>query len=335
MKSVIATAIILITLFSCNKNRIAESEESKIKVENGILVFDNYETFSATLKTLNGLNDIEKSKWEKEKGFVSFRTIFGEVNEKLQSVSAKEEFDRLVVKAKDIFVVENDELIPCVNNFFSPIVNQEGIVRINKDYYRFFKDFETVVLNGSVEEVKNASETRIENSDAGIYSRKINREITSGNPNRFTCTPGVLSECMSSNGSNRRGYHKLEFSYYFGIERDPVTLLPIFNVEENSILLHFSAQKKVLFGWAEYATGYLCKTLEYSDYDNSGSTNISTANLSSDGEFKHWYYSLNFKRYKTPYGQPFTTHTCTPEITLFNCRATTRGTDPNDCLFTW
>lgn len=333
--------ILLVAVFflnSCSKNSsqsILETDMPEVYADNGILVFKDLKAFNSTLKTLNSLTEIEKDKWEIQVGFISFRTSFSKINSELENETNLESFNRAIAKASKILRVENEEIKPMVNAYFSSIVNPEGIVRIQNDYYRFYQDHETIVLNGSVDKVKKASETGTENKEQGIYSYKTSWDSRPAILARYTCTPGILSECTSSNGSNRRGYHKLEFTYYLGIERDPVTALPTYHVEENNILLHFSAQKKVVFAWVEYATSYLCKTLDYSDYDLSGSTNISTVNLSSGGDFKHWYYSLNSKQYKTPYGQPYVTHTCTPEITLFSCRATTGGTSPNDCLFTW
>lgn len=337
MRLLILSAAVLF-LVSCSKNNSEsklENDISEVYVDNGILVFKDFTAFSNTLKSLNSFTDVEKDNWEKRVGFISFRTKFSRINSELEKETSLESFNRTIAKASKILRIENEEIKPMVNDYFSSIVNPEGIVRIQNDYYRFYQDYETIVLNGSVDKVKRASETKSENKDQGIYSYKTNGNSIPFISNRYSCTPGILSECTSSNGSNRRGYHKLEFNYYLGIERDPVTSLPTYHVEENRITLHFSAQKKVVFAWVEYATSYLCKTLDYSDYDLSGSTNISTVNLSSGGDFKHWYYSLNFKQYKTPYGQPYVTHTCTPEITLFSCRATTGGTSPNDCLFTW
>ncbi len=329
------TAIIL--TISCSKisSTKLDSESPEVYVEDGILVFKNFNVFSSTLKKVNSFTDIEKDTWEKQIGFISFRTTFNSINSELENETNLASFNRTVTKFSRILKVENEEIKPMVNAYFSSIVNPEGIVRIQNDYYRFYQDYETIVLNGSIDKVKKASEAKTESKEQGVYSYKTNWNSRPVILNRYTCTPGILSECTSSNGSNRRGYHKLEFNYYLGIERDPVTSLPTYHVEENSITLHFSAQKKVLFVWGEYATSYLCKTLDYSDYDFSGSTNISTINLGSGGDFKHWYYSWNYKQYKTPYGQAYVTHTCTPEITLFSCRATTGGTSPNDCLFTW
>lgn len=329
MRNIIKAAILSLILFSCNK--IKTPEKSKLKVEDGILVFDDFTTFSSTLKAVNNLADKEKDEWERTLGFISFRTKYDELNKKLESETNSEAFYKIITKASTIVKMENEEIKPLVNNYFSSIVNPEGIVRIKGDYYRFYKDYETIVLNGSVDRVKKASETKYENRNEGIFSRKTNGNAGSVTTNRYTCTPGVLSECTSSNGSNRRGYHKVEFNYYFGIVYD-IYSMPSYWEEELQISLHFSAQKKILVAWVEYSTSYLCYYLNYSDLDG---VNLSLTNLSSGGDFKHWYYSLNFKSYQTPYGNQIIYHLCSPDITLFNCKANTGGTNPNYCIFTY
>ncbi|MBX9785054.1 MAG: hypothetical protein K2X48_17335 [Chitinophagaceae bacterium] len=322
----------ILFFISCKKTN-SSNQEQNIKLENGILVFSNFTELTNTLRNLNKINDSDKDKWEKNIGFISFRKLFDQVLDQLSNSNTKDEFDRIIAKNTELITVENDEIKSTLgNNYFAPVVNSKGIVRVGNDYYRFFNSKETIVLDGSEEKVLIASnETLNTDNKKGIY--RINFQEKSNNvASRFTCSSGYMSGCVSSNGSNRRGFHNLEFGYYLGIDRDPVTLLPVSFTREGSVYLKFGAQKRILGTWNSYSTAYECSRLLYVTTDG---TNIDLNYLSSNGDFRDWYYTLSFQRIVTPYSLGAPSGLCSPDITSFECRATTRGTWPNFCTFTY
>lgn len=306
--------------------------QKAIKVENGILVFPSVDTFSKTLSRLAELPDAQKDQWETTLGFKSARRKYDEISNHLSTALNEEEGNKLISNYKEYIIIENDTLKPITGNpYFASVVNEKGIVRIGPDFYRFNNNHETIVLNGSVAKVLAASESKIQDKEAGIIqynpsNTQTNARILQGQP----CNAGVLSGCRVET-SNRKSFHDFEFTRYLGIERDPYTYLPVSWIEQTSVQIHFSGQKRVLGTWHNYNTSFTCNTLIYND--NEG-TDINLTNYSSPGEFKDWYVYLNSDQYVEPYQNPEPYH-CGPYINTFECNATSNGVTPNNCTFTY
>jgi hypothetical protein len=331
------SAILLIT-HSCQKQNSESKTEPEVKVSNevrvvnGTLVFQDHTAFSNALKEKNKLSDKEKDVWEAAIGFTSFRKKIAEVGNAYFDAKNQAEADAVLLRHKEIVSLDNGELKPAIADMrLATLLDAKGIVIIGKDYYRFWGTTETIVLNGSAEKVISASrdDSQIMNG-SNMFRFNLKGTSSGGTANRSTCTVGIMSECTSF-GDKRKGFHRLEFSYYATIMRDPTTLLPIGWRREAFVNLHFSAQKKGLFGWNSYSTSYECNLLQY--VDNAGH-NVNLNFLSSNGDYSDWYYNLSFERIDSPYG-PYPGDLCSPDITTFVCSAATRGTWPNYCQFTY
>lgn len=327
----------LCLLLACNKAPIEQvepvvSKKPTLEVDNGVLVFPDFLTFQRILDSVNQIPDNQKDAWEKSLGFTSARRNYNEVSDRLSEATTEAQFKTLLNTYGDDLILEGDELKTVTgNNYFNPVVNAKGIVRVGKDYYRFYKGMETIVLNGSVDKVIAASKSGISDKEAGIiqYSLmedKTNAKVLGGQ----TCDNVTLSECLAQT-STRKSFHKLEFSRYIGVLTDPNTYLPTAWIQRATVQLHFSAQKKVLFTWNSYATTYKCNTLDYEDNDNKS---VHLVDLFSNGDYNEWYYQLNFRNWQTPYSEPMPAY-CSPYIYSFQCNATSRGTDPVSCTFTY
>ncbi len=332
MRKLAFISAIILTI-SCSKVSTTkiDSESPEVYVEDGVLVFKNPDVFSNTLKQLNKQTDKEKETWEKTIGFYSFRSAYSFLVNEISLLDSEKELNDLLNKNSKFVKKQGDIIVPLVDNFFSSIVNEEGIVKIGNDYYRFYDGKETIVLNGSKSKLFDSYNTNLTDSKNGIFSFRLSDKANAVIQARYTCNSGVMSECAIY-GSNRRSYHKLEYSYYFTILRDPVTALPTYNRQESFVDLHFSGTKKVLGVWVTYSTSFDCFDLLYTD--NEG-VNISLPYLGSGGDYKDWYYNLSTRIQQTPYGQAYVSIQCSPDISLFTCRGSSRGTSPASCTFTY
>ncbi len=335
-------SLVIIFTYSCKKSssidtadtELPKSESSikstaDLKVVNGTLVFKDFASFTATLKYLNTLDDAKKDEWEMQNNFISFRTKYNKLSDDLIAMEGNEDIGQFLQKEKDFLFIENDEIKSKVkNSYFESIINTKGIVIIGNDYYRFYDNEETIVADGTEAKVIEVSNNKNFKSEAGVVKISLKAGSGDNSVSGVYCGGAILSECTSY-ATRRKGFHRIQFSNYVGIVRDPFTYLPIGYRREATVMLHFSAQKKIIGTWHSYSTSYLCSTLSYSD---DAGNNIAATDLGSNGDYRDWYYILSFYADELPYG-PFPAALCSPNILSFNCTAASGGTWPNFCNF--
>ena len=219
------------------------SANQTLRVEDGILVFPHWDAFSKALDTVNSLPDAKKDQWEMNLGFKSARTKYNGLLQQLEGIEDEMRYRRALDEAKDDIFVKGDELTSAIgSSYFTPVVNEKGIVRIGPDYYRFYNNNETIVLNGSIEKVMAASDRKVSDKANGTFFYNLNPPVENSGP---ACTPGNLSECSVQNDT-RKSFHRLKFDRYYGYIRDPNTYVPTDCVQETRTYLSFSGQKRVL-----------------------------------------------------------------------------------------
>lgn len=126
---------------------------------NSFASFKSFEEFQKAIDKLQFLSQDELSNWEREKGYVSYRTVYRQALDEWLLISEDDE-EEFVKKYSDILTLENGSIIPKIKiTLYQSIVNRDGIYEtgdfVNKIQDNFIlsvdkKDAEKLNLSESI-----------------------------------------------------------------------------------------------------------------------------------------------------------------------------------------
>ena len=210
------TALMMFFLVACQKdvlqtdiikdaqttNSIGLELPTDIKVEDGIMHFDNLEHFS---NTLNALSDTENhirtteelDQWEQSLGFTSMTSICQKVLEEksleLEQITNQDELDAFVAaNAENVEITLHEDGSVELDSKFNKsllgrLINEEGFVYIEGTLSLMDNEHQIVVLDNDMDKARNAKMSLQENPKDGVYVFKSIYPLKSDCLNLYEC----------------------------------------------------------------------------------------------------------------------------------------------------
>ncbi len=276
MKNLFVFAIVTValTIFNgCQKSDepvlIDEQPQVAVKpdvyVENGYLVFKDYESYEKITNELDLMDDIQIDNWEKNIGFHSARSFICKVYEKLENINTLDGFYNLKKEYQDrlIFTEDNDILLPFYATAWESVLNPKGEMKIGHTLYKFDKDREIMIMNGTKEDLDNLSNIISDTSKVKVFYPTKNDLLKS-------VQWGTLMSGTEWNGSKMKldWSYQLVSLYYYGTGYGST-----YYTEKGFELKHWMRQKRKKWGWHYNKTKYYMRSMNlhiefYRDYNN-------------------------------------------------------------------
>jgi hypothetical protein len=127
---------------SCQKSIDSENlpnstQENNVRVEEGYLVFENFEDFTSYREKMSKMTSYERQELEKKLGFISLATLYENLSLKVEKSQTIDEITKLLIGYEDVFEYsENGLKYKKANEISSIHINRNGFFRIGKAYYR-------------------------------------------------------------------------------------------------------------------------------------------------------------------------------------------------------
>lgn len=188
-------ALLVFLAFSCQEE-IGEPAQTKVpptqaKIsvnENGYLVFSDYETFDETIAELKEKSGSEIIGWEAQYDFTSMRSFYEKgmkeqqkLVEDLEESNSEAEIDYadFVVNHPEVFKIRDNGFITenTFRNDVTPLINNDGIVKIGGALYQFSYNNLKVIGDGDDAKIKLLSSYNETDSAANILVNKVSRGI--------------------------------------------------------------------------------------------------------------------------------------------------------------
>ncbi len=184
----VVMAAIIATIGGCQKEELTVQQltndevqpqdvvQPDVYVENGYLAFKNIEAVDSTILLLNKMTTSEKEVWENQLGFKSARAEFDALFEKYDELPTYEAFLAFKEKYKEkLKFNENDPNdcsidYPYVTDYFTPVLNNKGLVKIGESLIKYTKSEHIVIKNGNINALNNLEEN-VEKGDVFVYSK--------------------------------------------------------------------------------------------------------------------------------------------------------------------
>lgn len=173
MKKLIVLSIValLLTIFNaCQKDdlvnkssedQLQELTKPDVYSENGYLVFRSIEVVDSVIRMLSHMSDEEKYAWEELYNIKSARSEFEKIFKEYEKIESYDEFlmfkreyvDKLKFNESDPEDCSID--YPFSTDYFVPVLNSEGIIKIGKSIVKYTKESHIVVGNGDYKVLSN------------------------------------------------------------------------------------------------------------------------------------------------------------------------------------
>ena len=218
-----------------------------VKVENGMLHFENLEALNKATELLKKSNFASLQAWSQSQNFKSLAILKDEFNTQLSKATTEEEIKELAFRNSDIFELLPDSSFRINNPYANlfPFLNRESMLMIGNALCKYDKNGAIIVFDGNLDKMRNAVITKITEKEQGVVviSNQNSRLQT-----RAACTKGNDSG-MQYGDSGRRA--KVIFSQFWLPTPNPsgftFTFRSIINVQT-------FAQKRTLRVYFDYST---------------------------------------------------------------------------------
>lgn len=208
----VVLVLFILTLTSCSKEEFTDlpiSNETTspkqsvdvydLKVEDGTLVFESMEQMSAALNAVANLNTTERSNWETAIGFTSMHSQSQDFTAQAMQVESEDQIQTLLNVPADF------------NEAYLPIVNENGIFRINESMYYMAADRTVSIAENNpakMERVKNATES---NPDLGVTVNAVQTtELRAPGAPQLSCGSSKSGYDTGAGSRVMLGYTKLQ-----------------------------------------------------------------------------------------------------------------------------
>jgi hypothetical protein len=171
----LAVACLIFVAIGCTKDdkQITEIEAetnatengiNKISIENGILTFNDENSFHEAINLLNTLSSEKRIQWESQIGFKSMQTLCETLSDELALVESEDDYFKIRATYQNlVFFGEpggNDQAfyIPLEKMMYMPIVDVNGNVKIGEELKNFKSDAIMKRLKGFENPLKAAGD---------------------------------------------------------------------------------------------------------------------------------------------------------------------------------
>ncbi|WP_430973453.1 DUF4848 domain-containing protein [Sunxiuqinia rutila] len=261
----LAMLAIVVTIFSaCQKDELIDEqlqsvalgeEKPDVYVENGYLAFKNLNTVDSVMTVLNAMTRDEREAWDARMGFKSAYADFERLFDEYEKLGSQEEF--LAFKKKyqnrltfnDADPTDNSIDYPFISTAFTPVLNQDGMMKIGKSVYQYTKTNRISVYDGDLNKLAN-------------LDQYINDDMVDITTNlKSTGSQTTLLDDFGDNNPDRSGNRwwtkgKRRLLNELKIERINTWHHDYVWYRQVKVYFEQRGQKKGTFGWNDYRTVY-------------------------------------------------------------------------------
>ncbi len=166
MFKIFAMLAVVLTVFNaCQKDElvieepgaIASSvEKPDVYVENGYLAFKGFQAVDSVMNILTKMTREERNAWDTQMGFKSAYADFEKLFDEYEQLKSQEGF--LVFKQKyqerlsfnDADLEDNSIDYPFISTAFTPVLNQDGMMKVAKSVYKYTKTNRISIYDGDL-----------------------------------------------------------------------------------------------------------------------------------------------------------------------------------------
>lgn len=259
MKKIIVLAMVAMALtifYGCQKDELVsqladEQPQAVVKpdvsVENGYLVFKDFDTYARISDKLDLMSKSEFENWEKGIGFLSANSLLNEVYSKLEIEESEENYQKIKAEYEEklIFTPDKDILLPFYATAWQRVLNPEGEIKIGQTLYKFFKDREVMIMDGTKTDLLNLDRIISDTTKVKVFY-----------PNKNSLLKSVQWGTLIS-GSPEYNNFRLEYSYQLiSLYYTGYGLGSTYYTEVGFELKHWMRQKRKKIWWSYNDTQY-------------------------------------------------------------------------------
>ena len=170
MKKIVLLIIIVPLVISCDE----QLANQKAKFYQNTMTFKSISDLNSVADKISGMNDFELDNWEKEKSFVSYRSILREAEKEWMKITSQEERSNFLKKYEDILTLTDSTLKPSIDiGLYQAIVNREGIYQTDGSLNKVIGNFIVSVKNDDYKKIENLKSIDINEQLAKTAGVKI------------------------------------------------------------------------------------------------------------------------------------------------------------------
>ncbi len=175
-------AILCLILSSCQKEESVEVIENAqtshlvaAKNIDGILHFEDTESFFSEFKKVAAMNEIELNAWEDEIGFNSIRYQEYKALEELNSMpETAANFESFKAEYDDLFEFTKDGMNSKNQNLYSNIIGSQGMYYVGSTLHKVLDNHIIAITDGDMDKMAKAEYSLQSNEADGIYVNSYN-----------------------------------------------------------------------------------------------------------------------------------------------------------------
>lgn len=136
---------------------INKQVQKVVLTDEGYLSFKDQESYNEISQLVDNMTDVEFAVWEKSFGFKSAQSLMSKVNVEIEKLRSIDEYEALKAKYSDKLTFESDGQVRF--NFYTSawarILTTDGVMKIGQNLYKFEKDREYIIVNGTLNDTYN------------------------------------------------------------------------------------------------------------------------------------------------------------------------------------
>lgn len=142
-----------------SKVEIENSIEPKIKIVDGIMMFDSAKTVFSTIDQLGKMSDKERDEWEQSiGGFTSMRKIINDTYDKIDKIDREEDFYKFMDQNKALLKIVDNEIFPIIESTaYICIINESGEFYVGDILHKVTPN-EVIIYDTTEEGLKSTKE---------------------------------------------------------------------------------------------------------------------------------------------------------------------------------
>lgn len=272
MKKVLFLLCLIAILSACNQSesvtliqeetpeigsraKVEENQQPNVYVEEGCLVFKNFNVRDSIINMLEQLSDEQRISWEKNLGFISAKTYYAPYFYEYDNVTSEDESHLFAEKYTSILDITEDEDgaidvdYPLVTPNFETILTSDGQVKIGDALYIYKKDRRIIIHLADIQKIDKYKNTL-------LSSKEDNVDVIYNGDARIMFRGNVVKDISLANsgGYIKSGKKKYSWELIYSLEKVMIDKSSFRN--HVYLRLYQKAKKKYLGGWHDYSTKY-------------------------------------------------------------------------------
>ncbi len=214
MKVVGLLLLLSLFLYACDKENAIEQVDnnlkiqkedglSDVKLENGMLIFQNQEHFDKVKLEIEAMSESQLIDWEKSLDFTSMYRLYSNIKKseanlvdyyetlsetEIEEFQLKGEFDKRsemtekYLKSGFLKVynegTESEFIdIACFAKILDKVLNEKGLVKVGNEIHQYSEEYFKVIKNGNFDEIKKIDKIKISSENIFVTKPFVNNTI--------------------------------------------------------------------------------------------------------------------------------------------------------------